>query len=174
MKNAIEQVLATMAFAKLVADTGIEKRIHEDRSVMALTRQFLALPWDTKVFTLMDRKLGQWTADVEKDGPHMTLTPTDAEIDSRFEIAGGAFWKYFVRAFEEAHPGLRLSHDESLLSRLLQEHTPSLSLDLIHRRSADARRADRSGQRANRHQSTEQRRDSRALEQQYQYAIWYQ
>ncbi|MEI6558776.1 MAG: hypothetical protein WCO00_10240 [Rhodospirillaceae bacterium] len=172
MKSVKEQALVATAFRKLIAETRIERLIDGDRSVTALTRHFQALPWDTKVFTVTGRDLDQWTVDVEKDGP--TLTAIDSEGGRRLTIAGGNFWSHLVTAFEDAHPGLHLSHDESLVERLLHDHSPRQPADLVHRREDEALRAFRLRQREAERRREEQWRTQRATEHQTQYAIWYQ
>ena len=119
MKSAKEQSLVAAAFRKLIVETRIEKSMTGDRTVLALSRRFMALPWDTKVFTITDAALDQWAVDVDKDGPTLTLARADSE--GRIEIANSGFWKHLTTAFEATHPGLRLTHDESLLERLLHD-----------------------------------------------------
>ena len=174
MKSAKEQSLVSAAFRKLIAETRIERRIEGDRSVSALTGHFRALPWDTKVFTVTTPALEQWTADVQKDGPTLILTPTDPENERRLEIAGAAFWKHLVAEFEEAHPGLHLSHDESLLERLLHDRAPDHPKAMLTQREDDHLREVRIGQREAARRREDQWRAKRAAEHQAQYAIWYQ
>lgn len=176
MKSVKEEALVSAAFHKLIAKTHIERAMVGDRSVQALTRHFQALPWDTTVFTLTGRGLDQWTVDVEKDGPTLTLTPADAENESRIEVAGDSFRRHLTAAFEEAHPGLHLAHDESLLKRLLHDHLPERPhlLDMIRRHEEETLRKVRLGRRESERRREEQWRANRAVEHQYQYAIWYQ
>ena len=174
MKSAKEQSLVSAAFRKLIAETRIERRIEGDRSVSALTGHFRALPWDTKVFTVTTPALEQWTADVQKDGPTLTLVPTDSELEGRIEVSGAGFWKQLVAAFEEAHPGLHLSHDESLIERLLHDRAPDHPKTMLHQREDETLRAVRIKQREAARRREEQWRAERAGEHQAQYAIWYQ
>ncbi len=174
MKSAKQQTLITAAFRKLVAQTGIERMMNGDRSVLALTRHFQALPWDTKVFTVTGKELDQWTVDIGKDGPVLTLAPTDSEVEERIEVAGAAFWRHLVAAFEEAHPGLHLEHDESLLERLLHDRAPDHPKSMVRQREDETLRAYRIQLREDERRREERWRAERATEHQYQYAIWYQ
>ena len=176
MKSAKEQALVLSAFRKLIDRTRLGQAMGDDRSVSALSRHFQLLPWDTTVFTLTDRALDQWTVDVEKDGPTLTLTHADSETESRIEIARAAFWKQLAAAFEAAHPGLHLEHDASLLERLLHDHTPERPhlLDMIRRHEDETLRNIRTGRRDAERRRDDLWRTNRAAEHQYQYAIWYQ
>ena len=176
MKSEKEHALITAAFRKLIARSGIERTMDGNHSVAALLSQFQALPWDTSVFTLTGRDFDQWTVDVTKDGPTLTLTPADTDNQRRIVIGGSAFFRHLTAALEESHPGLHLEHDESLLARLFHDYVPSRPalMEMLRRHEAEALRAFRLDRRSAERHREAQWRSSRAREHQSQYAIWYQ
>ena len=140
-----------------------------ERSVSALVGLFRKLPWDAKVFTVTDRHHEPWVVDVQKDGPSLTLTPVDSERDGRIEVQGNGFWGHLVTAFEEAHPGIHLRHDESVLARLFDGHAAAPV-----RAPEKGRGPDVAAARAAARRREEQWREKRAADHLDQYAIWYQ